>query len=181
MKFEAYQALFEEILTDGYNTAPYDNPDYINYTKLNESRQNRWLKKGVLLPELVEKIKSIKNQQWILISEPWCGDASHSTPFMKLLADLNPNIDFTVQQRDAEPYLIDQYLTNGGKSIPILIVRDENGKDLFTWGPRPAECQALMLANKKAELPMDEQKMALQKWYNKDKGVSMQNELLELL
>jgi hypothetical protein len=38
-----------------------------------------------------------------------------------------------------------------------------------------------MLANKKAELPMEEQKMALQKWYNQDKGVSMQKELIELL
>ena len=181
MTFETYQALFEEILSDGYATPPYNNPDFIEYTKLNASRQTRWLKKGVILPELVEKVTSIKNQKWILITEPWCGDASHLTPFIHLIAACNPAIDFEIQLRDSEPHLIDQYLTNGGKSIPILIVRDEDGNDLFTWGPRPAECLELMLTNKKADLPMEEQKKALQQWYNKDKGESIQRELLELL
>jgi hypothetical protein len=181
MKFDQYGALFEEILTDGYSIPPYDNPDYIAYTKLNESRQNRWLKKAELLSETIEEIKSIGTQKWILITEPWCGDASHSVPIVKLMADINLKIDLEVQLRDQEPFLINQYLTNGGKAVPILIARDENGKDLFVWGPRPAECQALMIKNKKAALSMDEQKQALQKWYNKDKGISMQKEIIDLL
>jgi hypothetical protein len=36
---------------------------------------------------------------------------------------------------------MDQYLTNGGRSIPKLVAFDDDGQALFTWGPRPAALQ----------------------------------------
>ena len=181
MKFDKYLTLFDEILTPGYNTPPYDNPDFIQYTKLNSSRMNRWLKKGDLLPELVEKLELLGPQRWILITEPWCGDASHIVPFMKMMASVNDKINLEIQLRDSEPFLIDQYLTNGGKSIPILVVRDENDQDLFVWGPRPKACQGLLVAKKEEGMLMENIKKELQQWYNKDKGASIQQEFLALL
>lgn len=182
MNFTEYSALFDQILSDQHPKAPYDNPDYMEYTKLNASRQNRWMKKGELLTETVTAIKNLRApQQWILISEPWCGDAAHNVPFLVQLAALNPLISLDIQLRDQPPFLIDNYLTNGGKSIPKLVVRDAEGKDLFTWGPRPVPAQELMMDMKQQQLELGEQKIHLQNWYNTDKGVTLQKELVQLL
>jgi microcystin degradation protein MlrC len=42
MNYLAYKTLFEEILSAETPAAPYDKPDYLNYTKLNQSRMKRW-------------------------------------------------------------------------------------------------------------------------------------------
>jgi len=182
MDISTYEKQFDTILNSEKNAPPYDNPEYLNYVKLNLSRIKRWYKVGHLLPELVSIIKSIEHpQHWLLISEPWCGDAAHAQPFLAMLADLNPLIRLEVQNRDAANSEIDNYLTNGGKSVPKLVVRGNNN-DLFTWGPRPAEAQAIHLNNMKDEqLDFEDKKAALQNWYNQDKGQSMQKELKHLL
>lgn len=182
MDFQQYQQYFQDILSNPNAPAPYNNIDYLDYTKLNWARQERWLKTGVIDPHLAAVIADIKNvQQWIIITEPWCGDAAHTVPFIHLLTQLNPLITVSYQLRDAEPFLIDQYLTNGGKAIPKLIIRDEAANDLVNWGPRPAACQVIYSSLTADKADFDTIKTALQKWYNQDKGVSFQLELIEAL
>ena len=179
MTYQEYRNTFDEVLSNPTPSAPYDNPDYIDYTKLNLSRHDRWIKKGVILPELEEIIKAIKEDlSWVLISESWCGDAAHITPFIFKLSELNDLIKLKVQLRDTDSE-IDNYLTNGGKSIPILVVRDRHGKDLFTWEPRPKQAQEIHLRNLASDKPVKEKKIELQSWYNKDKGESFQKEMLQ--
>lgn len=182
MDFQQYQTHFQDILSSPNPSAPYDNADYLDYTKLNWSRQQRWLKTGLLNPILSKAIADIdKPQQWIIITEPWCGDASHTVPFIHMLTQLNPLINASYQLRDTEPFLIEQYLTNGGKAIPKLIVRDEAGNDLVNWGPRPVACQEVYSKLTAEKADFETVKTELQKWYNQDKGVSFQQELLEAL
>lgn len=182
MNFSEYNDLFQQILDGKLTEKPYDDPHYTEYVKLNHSRQNRWMKTGLLLPETISTIQSIQsNQNWLLITEPWCGDASHIVPFIVKMAELNSKINLTLQLRDSENSEIDRYLTNGGKSIPILVVRDENNQDLFHWGPRPADCQALYLDMKAANKTFDEQKILLQQWYNENKGIDIQKEICHFI
>ena len=181
MKWNEYLSLFDKVLNNENNEAPYDNPEYVNYVKMNQSRSNRWLKSDILNDDLVRKIEAIDTpQEWIIITEPWCGDAAHNVPVLAMLSEKNPLIDFKIELRDNGANMIDSYLTNGGKSIPKLIVRDKDGKDLFTWGPRPAECQQIMIEHKKTDLPILEKHKQIQTWYSKDKGASVQEELLAL-
>jgi len=182
MTFEAYLTIFESILKSANPPAPYDVPDYFNYAKLNWSRMSRWSKVAVPSEEIVHTMEGIvKPQLWIVITEPWCGDAAHIIPFINMIAALNPLVTVDYQLRDAEPHLIAGYLTNGGKSIPKLIIRDENGVDLSNWGPRPLKCQALYNQLKAQEADFDTMKSELQKWYNADKGVEIQQELNRLI
>jgi hypothetical protein len=182
MNYKDYQLLFSNILDGKITTNPYTDQHYLDYVKLNESRQNRWLKTGKLTTETQSTIQSIATEQhWLLITEPWCGDAAHSIPFIVKMAELNPLIRLTIQLRDSEQSEIDHYLTNGGKSIPILIVRDKEGKDLFFWGPRPTECQSLYLDLKTSNASFEEQKVTLQQWYNENKGSDLQQEICKLL
>ena len=182
MDFVSYLDVFEKILHDPEPKAPYDNPDYLNYTKLNWSRMHRWLKQAVLAPATKEAVMQIKQpQNWIVITEPWCGDAAHSVPFMSMMAALNPLISIDYQLRDSPPFLINNYLTNGGKSIPKLIIRNSEGADLGTWGPRPTACQALYNELLAQKADFETIKTDLQKWYNKDQGKAIQEELTTLV
>ena len=182
MNWNTYNSLFENILSKENTAAPYDKEAYFNYTSLNFSRQNRWFKRGVLTEELKTQIESIsEEQQWILITEPWCGDAAHINPFIKMASELNDKVDLKINLRDGEDSLIQEYLTNGvSMSIPILVVRDKDDQDLFVWGPRPKDAQALLMSHKTDDSKTnDEKKIEFQAWYNKNKGADIQSELLE--
>jgi hypothetical protein len=179
MELVEYQAQFDAIL-EGRNTeAPYDSEQYRNYVKMNKVRMKRWDKKGKILPELEQAVSNINEKMtWLLITEPWCGDAAHSNPFITKLASLNTNITLDIQNRDASDSEIDNYLTNGGKSIPMLVVRDADGNDFFNWGPRPSDAQEMYLELRKNNSPDIMNNM--QMWYNKNKGEDLQRELYEL-
>lgn len=177
MKWTEYNNYFKEILQDTNPKAPYDSPDFLVYTKMNQTRSKRWMKMGEIAPSIIETVGKInKTQHWILITEPWCGDAAHTVPFIHLISELNDNIQLEIQLRDSNSE-IEKYLTKGGKSIPILVIRDENGKDLAVWGPRPAACQVIFNQLKSDRAEFGEIKIALQNWYNQDAGVSLQEEL----
>lgn len=182
MNFESYLAYAESIVTAEHPAAPYDNPDYFNYTKLNWARLNRWIKTGVISEQTKEVMARITQpQNWIIITEPWCGDAAHVIPFLQQMASLNPLIHVEYELRDAEPHRINAYLTNGGKSIPKLIIRNNSNADLATWGPRPVECQLVYTQLQASKADLETIKTELQKWYNADKGVLIQKEVAALI
>jgi hypothetical protein len=182
MNFTTYCDYFQGILDDPDRKAPYDNPEYIDYTRMNWARMNRWLKTAVISDSMRQAIAAIDQpQQWIIITEPWCGDAAHCVPLIHMIAAVNPHITVRYELRDAAPHRIDKYLTRGGKSIPKLIIQDTHGSDLATWGPRPAACQLLYDRLMENKADFETVKMELQRWYNDDKGRGVQQELEALV
>ena len=182
MDFQSYLQYFQSILSDASPAAPYNDAHYLDYTKLNLVRMKRWMKTAELSADILTAANNITEpRQWIVITEPWCGDAAHIVPFIEMAAAVNPLVTVSYELRDSEPYRIENYLTNGSKSIPRLIIRDETGKDLGVWGPRPAGCHQLYqrLISEKAEF--ETVKAELQKWYNNDQGREIQKELAELI
>lgn len=182
MTWEEYLRLFDQILSGDFTNELYEKQDYKDYVKMNHSRLHRWLKNVELNPEIKTTIQKIGGQQnWYLITEPWCGDAAHSTPLVAMMADQNPNISLKIVLRDTNLDFMDQYLTNGGRSIPKLVARNSNEEDLFVWGPRPAELQNVFLELKSKNEPFEVISRNLQQWYNHNKGVAIQKEILALL
>ncbi len=183
MTFQQYLNYFQQIIDtpNEKQNAPYDNPDYIDYTRMNWNRMNRWLKTGKLSEDLTATVNSIKEPQtWIVITEPWCGDAAHSLPFFHLLGELNPLIKVEYELRDSEPNRINDFLTNGSKSIPKVVFRNDAGKDFAVWGPRPAGCQEVYTKLTVEKADFETVKTEIQKWYNADKGVEIQEELVKI-
>src|SRR5690606_8816702 len=126
MTLQNYLKFAENIVNGIFTDAPYDRADMLNYAKLNISRMNRYFKTFEPSEEVATHIKNIQEyQKWIVITEPWCGDAAHIVPVLFKISELNPHIDFEINLRDSEESLIDNYLTNGGKSIPKLIIRNK--------------------------------------------------------
>lgn len=181
MTFEAYLKYTESIIDKTKIPELYNDPIYYDYTKLNGSRMKRWLKVYTPSEHHQNQISKIETpQQWIVITEPWCGDAAHIVPIIYLLSKENENIHLDIQLRDEEPFLIDNYLTNGGKSIPKLIIRNQQNEDIAVWGPRPKGASILFQELKNNNASFDEIKIALQEWYNNDKGQQISNEIIEL-
>src|ERR671921_2574989 len=66
----------------------------------------------------------------LVIAEDWCGDASNTIPIIAKFANAVPGIELRVIQRDQHPEVMNRYLTNGSRSIPILIALDESFQEI---------------------------------------------------
>ncbi len=156
---------------------------YHKYLRLNHTRFNRILSHVEILEPLESIVKQFSTpMHWIIITEPWCGDAAQSVPIMLKTAALNALIQVDLVLRDRNPDIMNQYLTEGSKSIPILVIRDADGNDLAVWGPRPVEAQALV--NKLKQTPTITKEDAMeqvQRWYIQDKFTAVQEELKLIL
>ena len=175
--------LVENLLNEGKSTGNTQNEDMLNYSSLNLKRMQRWNKRGKIDESLQQRIENLQRPMiWMVITEGWCGDASHTLPFISKISELSDKIDLKVVLRDDHEDLMNMFLTNGNKSIPKLVALDpESHNVLFSWGPRADE-PTQMVQNYKAEhgkLDADF-KEQLQKWYNKDKGHSVVSELVTL-
>ncbi len=116
----------------------------------------------------------------LAIVEDWCGDASNTVPVLAKLGDLADCLDMRLIKRDQYPEVMDRYLTNGARSIPIVIVLDDCFEELGHWGPRPSELQSWVIANKDSMSP-EERYRRVRRWYAKDKGESTLREVLALI
>jgi hypothetical protein len=113
----------------------------------------------------------------LVLAEDWCGDASNTIPILAKLAERVPGLELRVLRRDEHPEVMDQYLTNGSRSIPIVIVLDAGFRELGHWGPRPMELQRWVMANRSV-VPKAELYPQVRKWYARDRGESTLREVL---
>ena len=108
------------------------------------------------LPEdaaFIEKLKNA-NLHILAITEDWCGDAMINNPIIRKVAEA-ANIEIRTALRDADTDLIDRYLTNGGRAIPMYLILNESGEVITTWGPRAPQLQQLVM-DMRATLPEKE-------------------------
>ncbi|GAA4439699.1 thioredoxin family protein [Ravibacter arvi] len=179
--YDTYMELMETVVRENRTTGPKQSPDYAAYTRLNLARMQRLNKTAVLDEDTIQLVNIIQSpQKWFVLTEAWCGDAAQCVPVIAKIAAVNPAISLTLMLRDENPEVMNQYLTNGGKSIPKLIVLDQDGNERFTWGPRPAGAQLIYDDYKQNPgRPFSELTEDLQRWYNADKTHSIQRELCE--
>lgn len=158
--------------------------DYIAYAELNEARLHRLDKTLKVSEEATASLMNLtKKYTWVVISESWCGDAAQSVPMINKMSEVTDKVELKIVFRDQNLELMDQFLTNGGRSIPKLIIVDaESMQVLGDWGPRPAGATKLVADYKETNGSFDQTgAVELQKWYTKNKGQEVQNEIIELL
>jgi hypothetical protein len=73
---------------------------------------------------------------------------------------------------------MDQYLTNGSRSIPIVIALDAGFEELGHWGPRPEELQRFVMENR-STVPKGELYPQVRRWYAKDRGQAILREVMQ--
>lgn len=183
--YPEYRKIVTDLLVEGKSTGSEQSESLTNYSKLNDARMNRLDKTIKLTDEVVSKLENLEDRFiWLVISEGWCGDAAQILPIInKMALASHKKIDLRIVFRDENLELMEEYLTNGGRAIPkVIIVCKETGIVRADWGPRPKGASDLMTSYKKEFGVIDEKiKTDLQLWYLADKGVSVQEELIEVI
>ncbi len=181
--YPAYRKMLDELMAEGKTTGENQEQDIIEYAKLNIARMNRLDKTIQLVPQTLQAVAAIKEpQHWFVLTEGWCGDAAQIVPVFYALATVNTNIHLHLLLRDENLELMDQYLQNGkSRSIPKLVVTNDNLEELFNWGPRPQVLQAIYDEARAQGKTKEDIAVVLHTWYNENKTVEVQKEITALL
>ena len=182
--YSEYRKLVSDLLVEGKSTGNEQSEDLTHYSTLNETRMNRLDKTIKITEGNISKLKSLEGKYiWLVISEGWCGDAAQLLPIINKMAVESGKIDLRIVLRDENEELMNLFLTNKSKAIPILIVVDvATGNVLGNWGPRPKGATDLIIDYKIEFGVVDETaKNNLQLWYLHDKGLTTQEELINLM
>ena len=183
MSYAMYRSTVSDLLARGLTTGTHQSPEMLDYARLNDHRMDRVEKRFQMLPALQEKLDQLSGSlHWLVLSEGWCGDAAQNLPALEKIAEhSNGKIHLRVLLRDENTELMDQWLTNGGRSIPKLIQLNAAFEVTGSWGPRPAEAQAMVLAAKAAGEDHHVYAERVHKWYAHNNSADLQGEILELL
>lgn len=182
--YEAYREALDNLLIEEPTLISYSDSQLVDYTRLNVTRMQRIDKTNRLLDPLRTAGRAVnRSVYWLVITEGWCGDAAQSLPIIVEAAQTTPKIDLRFLLRDNNVDLMEQFLTNGSRSIPKLIMIDQKTNEVLgEWGPRP-ETLTTLIPEFKKEVGEDKQQfsMKIQRWYNKDKGKAIMRDLQEML
>ncbi len=181
--YPEYIDLTDRLLAQGKTTGPNQSEAMVEYTKLNRQRIARLNKTPELRPELVEAVQQLpEGACWLVIAEPWCGDVAQNLPHIYRLSQENAGLEVRILLRDEHPELMERYLTDAGKAIPIVVALNPDYSVQSIWGPRPLPAQELVRewkATPEAERPPYPQLAEkLHGWYAKDRTQTLQDELL---
>ena len=183
ISYQDYRNLIHQLLAEGKSTGPIQSEELTNYSLLNEARMKRLDKTIEIEDEIIAEFQKIdENQKWLVITESWCGDAAQNLPIIHKLAELNDKIELKLVLRDENLELMDLFLTNESRSIPKVIILDNELNVLNTWGPRPSFATKMVHEYKEKNGSLDAHfKQDLQVWYNKDKGKNVQEDFINLI
>jgi len=183
ISYTSYRKLISDLIASDKSSGPIQSEDLLNYSKLNDRRMTRLDKTIQLSHEtLLALKKNDKPITWLVLTEGWCGDAAQTLPVINKIADESDLITLKIIFRDEHEELMSHFLTNGGKSIPKLLVLNSENDVLNTWGPRPNIATKMVQDYKNTHGQLDAAfKQELQVWYNKNKGVNIQENMVGLL
>ena len=182
--YAEYMVFMDKLVAEKQTTGDDQSQGMVEFTQLNYQRMKRLDKTLKISDEQSASFQKINQKQtWLVITEAWCGDASQIIPVLNKIAQTNSNIELRLVLRNENEALMNQFLTNGGKAIPMLIILNTNTLEiLHVWGPRPTIATKMVEEHKaKYGKITSEFKEELQKWYNQDKGQSIVNDLINVL
>lgn len=182
--YSEYRNHLSQLLQQGLTSGDTQSEERVHFSTLNEVRMNRLDKTMQLPDELKDKLAGLtKEHTMLVISEGWCGDAAQIVPVINKLAEATDKLDLRIVLRDENDALMNEYLTNGTRSIPkLVLVEKDTLMPRGSWGPRPHGAIQLMADYKeKFGKITPEAKAELQKWYLQDRGISTMEEIVLLL
>ncbi|MBK5209633.1 MAG: thioredoxin family protein [Flavobacteriaceae bacterium] len=183
ISYLAYRSLIKKLISEGKSTGTEQSDNHLNFSILNDKRMDRLDKTLKISDKTQNSLDNLnKGFTFLVMTEGWCGDAAQILPIINKVAEASNKIDFKIVLRDENEDLMNQYLTNGSKSIPKVLILDQENNVVDSWGPRPSVASKMVVDYKAQNGSLDEDfKKNLQIWYNKDKGNNTQEELIGLL
>jgi hypothetical protein len=130
----------------------------------------------------IDRVRALRRRWHLLVvSADWCIDAPPVVGPLARLADMVETVELRHLDRDEYVELIDEHLTNGrSRSIPVVILLDEDRVERAWWGPRPAPLQAWVMKEGAAMPPADRYRYSRQ-WMARDRGQTVLEEVVSML
>lgn len=158
-------------------------PSFEEYLEVVEQNRDLWtgIFQRVRVPEdLVAEARTCRGTwRLVALSEDWCGDAVNILPVVARFA-AEVGWEMKVLERDENLDLMDAHLTDGrSRSIPVVIVYDQDFSEVGWWGPRPEELQR-WVKSEGMELSKDDRYKVVRRWYAKDRGRATVAEILQV-
>lgn len=136
-------------------------------------------------PDEEARIKAVQPVKILVLTEPWCGDSLAVFPVVRKMTELNGAWETRVLLRDQNLDLMDQFLTRGGRAVPLFFFIGEDDRLIFKFGPRPKASQQIFEDHRQLIQEGKIEKMEVIKkirnFYAKDRGKAIAAELLGLL
>lgn len=94
-----------------------------------------------------ESLNSREDLRCLILAADWCGDVVRNVPVVfHALAVSGIPTEVLIMEQHLDT--MDEFLTMGGRSIPVVIFADASGVVLGQWGPRTKHVQEPMIAFK---------------------------------
>ena len=114
--------------------------------------------------EFFESLNHRDDLRVLILAADWCGDVVRNIPVVFQALEISC-IPTEVLIMENHPEVMDEFLTMGGRSVPIVIFADTGGHVLGQWGPRPQHVQEVMVEFKRENPDRDaadyQEKMAV--------------------
>ena len=179
-----YYAIAKGYIESDEKPELYRNEKMLRYTADNIRRMDHVLQAINIESKLYNLLTSMQTDlTWVVLTSPWCGDASQVVPVLYTIASCSERIAYRILMSDEHPEIMNAYLTDGSQSIPKLIcLKTETLEELGTWGPRPAALQQIVLENKdRSDISFGAKVRMVHDWYANDKTQSIQEEFIDLV
>lgn len=99
--------------------------------------------------DFFESLSNRDDLRCLILAADWCGDVVRNVPVVfRVLENSGMPVEVLIMEENLDT--MDQFLTMGGRSIPIVIFADTGGFVLGQWGPRPQKVQEAMVQFKQA-------------------------------
>lgn len=93
--------------------------------------------------EFFESLNHRDDLHVLILAADWCGDVVRNVPVVfRILETAGIRTEVLILEQNLD--LMDDFLTMGGRSVPVVIFADTGGYVLGQWGPRPEHVQSLM-------------------------------------
>jgi hypothetical protein len=148
-----------------------------------ESNQDLWRSvyaRASVPEELALRARQLPARHLLVLAEDWCGDAVNTVPVLARLAEAVHGLDLRILGRDANPDLMDRHLSHGARAIPVVMVLDEEFRELGWWGSRPEPLQAWVRTEGQA-LDKGARYREVRRWYARDRGRTTLEEVIGLM
>jgi len=98
--------------------------------------------------EFFESLNHRDDLRVLILAADWCGDVVRNIPVVFRALEIS-GVPTEVLIMENHPEVMDEFLTMGGRSVPVVIFADTGGHVLGQWGPRPQHVQEVMVEFKR--------------------------------
>ena len=117
---------------------------YRFYSKYNLERQERVEAEWIPSAAFLEAVDTLDGPlSFYFITDDWCIDSAYSLPLLQWVSNRRSDVRLEIGLKNDNLDVLDQYLTDGARSIPKLIIENHKGEIVAVWGPQPEEIRLI--------------------------------------